>query len=134
VASVVYNFNLEFKQNPNHCIIPDKWVWDWRQSHLLKRFENIGRHILNNRDFSSVKVEEEEPLLFKVNQTKQAIREAYYVNFFPFKAAAMLRPNKVFYLLLGIWLVGVGAFFTSTLKLAQAYLTEDSAIRKYPVL
>jgi len=70
VASVVYNFNLEYIQNPNHCVIPDEWVWDWRQSHLFMRFESIGRHILNNRDFSSGKVTEEEPLLLKINQTE----------------------------------------------------------------
>lgn len=27
LASVVYNFNLEFVQNPNHCIFPDNYVW-----------------------------------------------------------------------------------------------------------
>jgi hypothetical protein len=129
LASVVYNFNLEYVQNPNHCVIPDEWVWDWRQSHLFMRFESIGRHILNNRDFSSVKVTQEEPLLLKINQTEQSVRRAYYVNFFPFKAAAMMRSDKMFYTLLIMWILCVGAFCISTLKLARAYLAENPAIR-----
>jgi hypothetical protein len=125
VASVVYNFNLEFVQNPNHCIIPNGWVWDWSQSHLLKRFDNIGRHILNKRDFSSVEVIEEEPAIFKVNHSEQAVRNSYYVNFFPFKAAAMMRSKQVFYMLLSIWLIVLVFFCVSVLKLIKVYLAEN---------
>ncbi len=130
VISVVYSFHLEFVQNPNHCIIPDEWVWDWRQSHILMRFENIGRHILNNRDFSSVKVTEEEPLLLRANQTEQVVRGAYNINFYPFKAAALLKSKKVFYMLLCMWLANIGVFLLSMRRLVQVYSADNSAIQK----
>lgn len=117
LASVVYNFNLEFVQNPNHHVIPDSYVWDFSQSHLRKRFENIIRHIAGNRDFSSVKVTDEEPLLLKVNRSEQSVRQAYYVNFFPFKARSLLPSSKLFSPLLALWLVLVAAFCAVIFKL-----------------
>lgn len=119
LASVVYNFNLEFVQNPNHHVIPDSYVWDFSQSHLRKRFENIIRHIAGNRDFSSVPVADEEPLLLKVNQSEQSVRQTYYVNFFPFKAKSMLPSSKLFSALLALWLVLVAAFCAVVFKLIR---------------
>ena len=84
IASVTYNFNLEFVQNPNHCIIPDSYIWKWNQSHLVKRFDNIGRHIINQRDFRSVEVSKEEPRLLKTNRGINDVRIAYSINYFPF--------------------------------------------------
>jgi hypothetical protein len=106
LASVVYNFNLEFVQNPNHHVIAGDYVWDWSQSHLRKRFENIIGHIAGKRDFSSVKVTDEEPMLLKFNHSEQSVRDAYCVNFFPFKANRMLpsERKKLFYPLLCLWL------------------------------
>ncbi len=106
LASVVYNFNLEFVQNPNHHVIAGDYVWDWSQSHLRKRFENIIGHIAGKRDFSSVKVTDAEPMLLKFNHSEQSVRDAYGVNFFPFKANRMLasEKKKLFYPLLCLWL------------------------------
>jgi hypothetical protein len=122
-ASVVYNFNLEFVQNPNHCIIPDRWVWDWSQSHLRMRFENIIRHIAGKRDFSSVKVTDEEPLLLKYNHSEESVRRAYAVNFFPFKAGTMLPSNskKLFYPLLCLWLILWMSFCVVAVELIHFY-------------
>jgi hypothetical protein len=122
-ASVVYNFNLEFVQNPNHCIIPDRWVWDWSQSHLRMRFENIIRHIAGNQDFSSVKVINEEPLLLRSNHTEESVRTAYTLNFFPFKAQNMLPSNskKLFYPLLCLWLILWMGFLVAAVGLAGFY-------------
>lgn len=122
LASVIYNFNLEFVQNPNHCLIPDSYVWDCSQSHLVKRFDNIIRHIAGRRSFNSVEVINEEPALLKVNQSKESIRSAYCVNFFPFKSREMLPSQKLFYLLLSLWLLLLLGFCTSTVKLTQVYL------------
>jgi hypothetical protein len=123
VASVVYNFNLEFVQNPNHCIIPDDWVWDRPQSHLQMRFENIIRHIAGKQDFSSVKVINEEPLLLKSNRTEESVRTAYSLNFFPFKAKGMLPSNSkmLFYPLLCLWLVLGMGFCLSAVGLIRFY-------------
>ena len=122
VASVVYNFNLEFSQNPNHCIIPDGWVWDWPQSHLRKRFENIAAHIAGRRDFSSVPVAHEEPLLLKYNRSEQSVRNAYRVNFFPFKAAGAPASARLFYPLLCLWVVLLMGFCLVTLRLIKCCL------------
>jgi hypothetical protein len=127
LASVVYNFNLEFVQNPNHCLVPDSYVWDWSQSHLRKRFENIFDHITGNRNFESVKVIEEEPLILKYNHTEESVREAYYVNFFPFKARSMLpsaASAKLFYPLLCIWLALVVGFFAAVFQLVRFYIRQ----------
>lgn len=123
-ASVVYNFNLEFVQNPNHCIIPDDWVWDWPQSHLRMRFENIIRHIAGKQDFSSVKVTDEEPLLLKYNHSEESLRTAYTLNFFPFKAQSMLPSNskKLFYPLLSLWLILWAGFCVVAVKLVSFYI------------
>lgn len=118
-ASVIYNFNLEFVQNPNHCLIPDNWVWKWPQSHLLKRFENIIRHITGTRDFSSVKVINEEPMLLKYNRSEQSVRNTYVINFFPFKARGLLHSERPFYPLLGIWLILWTGFLISAAKLTR---------------
>jgi hypothetical protein len=132
LASVVYNFNLEFVQNPNHHLIPGDYVWDWSQSHLRKRFENIVKHVAGKRDFSSVKVTDEEPMLLKYNHSEQSVRITYCVNFFPFKARSMLPSTKLFYPLLCIWLVLLVGFCVVVLKLFQFYIgqkTENSTLQ-----
>jgi hypothetical protein len=127
-ASVVYNFNLEFVQNPNHHLIPDDYVWDWSQSHLRKRFENIFRHISGKRDFSSVKVIDKEPLLLKYNRSEDAVRNAYHLNFFPFKAKSRQATGKLFYPLLCIWIVLLACFFTTVYKLFRFYIRENTKL------
>jgi len=132
LASVVYNFNLEFVQNPNHHLIPGDYVWDWSQSHLRKRFENIIRHVAGKRDFSSVKVTDEEPMLLKYNHSEQSVRITYCVNFFPFKARSMLPSTELFYPLLCIWLVLLVGFCVVVFKLFQFYIgqeTENSTLQ-----
>ena len=127
-ASVVYNFNLEFVQNPNHHLIPDAWVWDWPQSHLRMRFENIAGHIAGKRNFSSAKVTDEEPLLLKYNRSEQAVRITYCVNFFPFKAKSMLPSNskKLFYPLLCLWLILWAGFCVAAVKLVSFYARQKA--------
>ena len=117
IASVTYNFNLEFAQNPNHCIIPDSYIWKWNQSHLVKRFDNIGRHIINQRDFRSVEVSKEESRLLKTNRGINDVKMAYSINYFPFKARAMMVSSKLFYQLLGLWSVCLLIFFACAVRL-----------------
>ncbi|MDH4240480.1 MAG: hypothetical protein OEW48_13045 [Phycisphaerae bacterium] len=127
-ASVVYNFDLEFVQNPNHHLIPDDYVWDWSQSHLRKRFENIIRHTAGTRDFSSVKVTDEEPLLLKYNRSEEAVRNAYRVNFFPFKAKNRQPTEKLFYPLLSIWFVLLACFCSVVFGLFRFYIRENKKL------
>lgn len=117
IASVTYNFNLEFVQNPNHCIIPDSYIWKWNQSHLVKRFDNIGRHIINQRDFRSVDVSKEEPRLLKTNREINDVKTAYSINFFPFKALSRLAVPRVFYILFGLWLICFFSLFVCAARL-----------------
>ena len=117
LASVVYNFNLEFVQNPNHGLIPDSYVWDPSQSHLVKRFENIARHIAGKRDFSSAPVLNEEPFIFKRNVSPESVRRAYEVNFFPFKAYAGSGSRSLFQMLLRGWVLCFAAFCASAVLL-----------------
>jgi len=119
-TSVVYNFNLEFLQNPNHCLIPDEYVWQWGQSHLVKRFENIGRHILGRRDFSSVPVVRAEPRLLRSNTSEETVRNSYYVNLYPFKARHMQSAVGVFGVLLALWLMEVTVFVVLAAILARS--------------
>ncbi len=124
VASVVYNFNLEFVQNPNHHLIPDDYVWEWSQSHLVKRFSNIWAHLTDRRDFSSAAVTEEEPLLLKQTHSEESVRKAYCVNFFPFKAKVMLPAGKLFYPLLCIWVVLLAGFCVAAFRLFRFYIRQ----------
>jgi len=125
LASVAYNFNLEFIQNPNHHVIADNYVWDWSQSHLRKRFENIIGHITGNRSFSSVKVTNEDPMLLKFNRTRQEVQTAYCVNFFPFKAKNMLTSEKLFYPLLCFWLALLVLFWVAAFKLIRFFIKAE---------
>lgn len=122
LASVTYKCNLEFTQNPNHNIIPDDYIWDWSQSHLFWRFDNIWDHITANRNFSSTPVTDPEPLILKRNYDESSVREAYNINFFPFKAAATSDSNKLFYPLLTLWLALLTAFAISITKLINLHL------------
>ena len=133
LASVVYNFNLEFVQNPNHNVIADDYVWDWSQSHLRKRFENIIGHIAGKRDFSSVKVTDEEPMLLKFNHSEQAVRDAYCVNFFPFKAKRMLpaKSKKLFYPLLCLWLALLAGFCVVVFRLVRLSIRQEAEESKW---
>lgn len=128
VASVVYNFNLEFVQNPNHHLIPGDYVWNWSQSHLLKRFDNIIQHIAGKREFSSVKVTDEEPLLLKYNHSEDSVRNTYKVNFFPFKAKNRQPTGKRFYPLLCIWFVLLACFCSAVFKLIRFYKRENKKL------
>lgn len=119
LASVVYNFNLEFVQNPNRCIFPDNYVWQWSQSHLWKRVENIAKHIAGKRDFSSAKVINEEPVLLKYNRSEETVRFAYCVNFFPFKAKGMQPSTRLFYPLLCFWSILLVGFCVIVFKLIR---------------
>jgi hypothetical protein len=119
LASVAYNFNLEFVQNPNHSIIPDDWVWDWSQSHLLKRFKNIAGHIAGERDFSSTPVVKEEPMLLKYNHSEQSVRTAYHINVFPFKAKGAAGSEQLFRPLLCFWVVLLTGFAAAALRLLR---------------
>ena len=130
LASVVYNFNLEFVQNPNHSVIADDYVWDWSQSHLRKRFENIGRGILNKRDFSSVAVTDPEPGIRKFNHSPDSVRHVYRVNFFPFKARANLASARLFYILLTTWIAGLVILSATALKLIQLYTRQKSELEE----
>jgi len=105
LASVAYNFNLEFTQQPNHGIVPDGYVWRWSESHLVGRWVNIGRHVTGQRDFSSEVVAQEEPYLYKVNYTPEAVERAYTVNWFPFKAVGFLGAGALGGVLLAGWLM-----------------------------
>ncbi len=96
-------------------------------------FENIIRHTAGNRDFSSVKVTDEEPLLLKYNYSEQSVRIAYCVNFFPFKARTMLPSTKLFYPLLCIWLVLLMGFCVVVFKLFQFYIGQKTENNTLPV-
>jgi hypothetical protein len=117
LASVVYNINLEFVQNPNHGLIPDGYVWDWSQSHFRQRFSNIGDHLTGKREFGSVPVMQEEPKLLKINRSEEEVRAAYHVNFFPFKAQRALGTTKLFYILMCFWVVLALILVVVTMKL-----------------
>jgi len=131
LASVAYNFNLEFIQNPNHHVIADNYVWDWSQSHLRKRFENIIGHLTGNRSFSSVKVTNEDPMLLKFNRTRQEVQTAYCVNFFPFKAKSMCgsqtayTSGSLFYPLLCFWLALLVLFWVAAVKLIRFFIKAE---------
>lgn len=119
LASVVYKFDLEFFQNPNHSIIPDDYVWDLSQSHLVKRFYNIWAHLTGNRDFSSVEVVEEEPFIMKRNFSEEDVKRAYHINFFPFKARSISYSGRFWIPLLCFWFVLLAGFCAAVFKLVQ---------------
>ena len=122
LSSVVYNFNLEFVQNPSHNIVPDEWVWDWSQSHLLKRFENIAHHMTNKAQSNIAKPASQKNLMLKDSSMGEITAASEYeLNFFPFRARGKLQSPKLFYILLTIWLVELAAFCLIAFKLTQVY-------------
>jgi len=132
LVSVVYNFNLEFTQNGNHSLIPDGYVWEGRQSHLVMRLNNIKNHISGNRDFRSADVADENPLELRKKSSEEAVRRAYSVNFFPFKAASNAVPAKMFYGLLGLWLILLLGFGLTLYLLFR--LIDIASANKLPTL
>jgi len=126
LASVVYKFDLEFFQNPNHSIIPDDYVWDWSQSHLVRRFSNIWAHLTGHRNFSSVEVVQEEPLIMKRNFTKEDVEKAYHINFFPFKARCIPYSREFWIPLLCFWFVLLAGFFAAVFKLVRLIIHQSS--------
>ena len=131
LASVVYKVNLEFFQNPNHSTIPDDYVWDLSQSHLVKRFYNIWGHLTGNRDFSSVEVVKEEPFIMKRNFSEEDVKRAYHINFFPFKARSIPYSRCFWIPLLCFWFVLLAGFCVVVFKLFQFYIgqkTEKSTL------
>jgi len=129
LASVVYKFELEFMQNPNHCIIPDDYVWDLSQSHLTKRFSNIWAHLTGDRDFSSVEVVEEEPLIMKRNFSEESVKNAYNINSFPFKARSIPYSRHLWIPLLCLWSVFLVGFCAAVLKLNRLVINQRTCSR-----
>jgi hypothetical protein len=126
LTSVVYKFDLEFFQNPNHSIIPDNYVWDLSQSHLIRRFHNIRAHLTGTRDFSSVEVVEEEPLIMKRNFSEDDVKKAYHINFFPFKAESIPYSKSFYIPLLCFWLVLLVVFCMAAFKLGELFLYQKT--------
>jgi len=129
LASVVYNFNLEFVQNPNHCLIPDGWVWDWSQSHLKKRFENIARHIAGKRDYHSAQVEQPQLKLLKFQRNEKVVKDAYTLNFFPFKARRMLGGGGLWRLLLCGWAILGGGLSAAGWQLWKSWRSATESLQ-----
>jgi hypothetical protein len=121
IASVVYNFNLEFVQNPNHCLVPDRWVWDWSQSHLVNRFKNIGQFVVNRRSFSSVPVVESDSRILRSNVSEQTVKNAYVLNCFPFKSYHFLGGILICHVLLVLWLAEWLLFVVYVRKICRCY-------------
>jgi hypothetical protein len=113
VASVVYSFGLEFAQDRRHGTVPDEYVWRPTESHLLRRFENIARHVAGRRRLESIPPAIERPAFYQTRTTPEEVRMAHAVSFFPFKAAAHLGSGTVFAAMLTMWmgmLAGSGYF------------------------
>jgi hypothetical protein len=83
------------------------------------RLNNIKDHITGNRDFRSAEVANENLFELKRKSSEEAVRRAYAVNFFPFKAASNSAPAKMFYGLLGIWLILLLGFGLALYSLFQ---------------
>jgi len=125
VASVAYSFHLEFVQNPNHGLIPDGYIWQWEESHLIQRFENIALHFLDTREFRTVAVLHETPHLLQTNRTMDQVRTAYTVNFFPFKAHAMQISHTIFYALMALWVLFAALFLVCAVRLCSFFADRE---------
>lgn len=89
-ASTVFNFSLEYVQKPEHGTAPGPYIWQWDQSHLTLRFANIADKIAGRS------------LLDQANEDKStSIITA--LNYFPFKARAVLGGGAIFKLMLALW-------------------------------
>lgn len=108
-SSVLYSFSLEFIQNPNHTMVPGQYIWDIKQSHLLKRFTNIYDHATGRQSFESVPVIQENRFLLQRNHSPENVRKAYAVNFYPFKARVFGVSKTLYLALLTLWAGTVAA-------------------------
>lgn len=93
-ASVVYNFNLEFWQNPLHGPVPDEYTWEPGESHLFLRFENIAYHLIGTPRLEVETFATEDPHVDRVNRSRKQLQVAHSLNFFPFKARALLNSSS----------------------------------------
>lgn len=117
LASVVYNTGLEFSQNSNHTIIPHKYVWQFSESHLVMRLENIVNHVQGERDFSRAEIAEPDRHIWKFDHGEDYVRRMYTVQFFPFKALTHLGSRPVFLMLLVFWVMLILFFAGSSITL-----------------
>jgi hypothetical protein len=105
-TSVAYNFNLEFWQNTQHGPVPDSYTWKTSESHLLLRFQNVFLHLSGQKNIEVEAVEEENHFIDRVNRSAKQLEIAHSVNFFPFKAAAIIgNKGGIARMLLLVWVV-----------------------------
>ncbi len=123
LASVAYNAGLEFAQNSNHTIIPQKYCWDFSESHLTMRFRNIFNHVRGARSFERAEVLDPDRNLWKYDHGQEYVRMAYTIHFFPFKARAHLSSRAIFNCLLALWIILILCFLFSSFKLYRACIS-----------
>ena len=107
VASIVYNFGLEFFQDGRHGTIPDGYVWRPSEFQLFCRFRNLGLHLIGRPDYDCIPPERERPETYQVTVAPESVRRIHAVNLFPFKARAITGNTTLFLGLLAVWLVGL---------------------------
>ena len=108
IASISYNYSLEFCQDRRHGTIPDAYVWRPAESQLVCRFRNIVLHAVGRPIYNSIPPIVERPELHQLITPPEQVRRMHTVHFFPFKAYSYLHNRKLFTILLALWLVIIG--------------------------
>ncbi len=127
-ASVLYNFNLEFWQNPRHGPVPNDYTWKLEESHLLLRFRNIALHLQGEPDLEVEQFLSEDHHVDKVTRSTKQLRIAHSLNFFPFKARALMgESGNIITALFTLWFLLVLAALVSSRALVKRLSNESSA-------
>jgi len=104
VASIIYNFGLEYFQDRRHGTIPDSYVWRPGESQLFCRFQNIFLHLAGNPNYQSIPPEHERPATHQITTSPESVRRIHAINIFPFKFRAFNPSSSIYYALMGLWL------------------------------
>lgn len=104
IASIVYNYGLEFFQDCRQGNIPGAYVWRPAESQLFRRFRNLGLHVAGRPDYDSIPPPTGKKGWYPSTKTRESVRRMHVVNVFPFKAREFTGSTKLFHTLLGLWI------------------------------
>lgn len=104
LASVTYSLGLEYFQDRRKGLIPGEYIWDWRDSQVVLRFENIARQLAGHPNHHSIPPTVVDPELHQTPVSDESVARVHVLSIFPFKGYATTGNRKLFLLMLALWI------------------------------
>ncbi len=103
IASIVYNYGLEFFQDCRQGTIPGAYVWRPAESQLIRRFRNLALDMAGHPNYASIPPPTDKQGWYASVASRESVRRMHVVNIFPFKAREFTGSERLFHTLLGLW-------------------------------